>query len=70
LQIASVVIGSTAQRIQVEHNHFAAWHYNITIGGKPADTIIGTRRQSVIEINEMISVESRIESDSEQAPFT
>ena len=66
----AIVIGGATQSVEVEQNLFAAGRGNVAVGGKPADSIVNGRGGGrVVDVDELIGGELRIEGDAEQAAF-
>ena len=65
---AAIVIGGATQVVEVEQNLLASGRGNVAIGGEPADAIVNGRgRRRVVDVDELIGRELRIEGDAEQA---
>ena len=64
----SAIVVVRVQVIEVEEHQLAASHCDIAVGGEPADTIVNARRLCrVVDVNELVGGEIRVECDAEQA---
>ena len=62
------MIGRAAQVVEVEDDDLAAGHGDVAVGGEAADAIVnGGRRRRVVDVDELVGREVRIEGDAEQA---
>jgi hypothetical protein len=68
MQAAAIVVGSGRQRIQVQDHPRAARPRHVTVGGEPGDSIVRRRaRDRVVDIDEVIGRERRMQGNPEQA---
>ena len=68
MQAAAVVVGGSRQGIEIEQIHLAARHRQVAVGGEAADAVMHHRRRGrVININEVVGGEGRVQSDADQA---
>jgi hypothetical protein len=66
----TAVVISGDEVFQVDQDHLAAGHGDIAVRGETADAIVNRRRaRGVIEIDELVRREVRIESDPEKPPL-
>jgi hypothetical protein len=69
-QRSAVVVGGAAEVVELEDHHLASGHSGVAVGGEAADPVVYSRgRRRVINVDEVISGESRIEGDAEQPTF-
>src|SRR5439155_20055837 len=65
---AAVVVGGAAERVEVGDDHLAAGHGRVAGGGEAADPVVGRRAgDGVVEVEEMVGGEIRVEGDAVQA---
>src|SRR5205085_2519560 len=68
---AAVVLVGIAEVVQVQQHQFAARHGNVAVRGEAADAVVSwCVSDSIIKVNEVVCLESRVEGDSEQASLT
>ncbi len=66
----TVVIGSAAEGIKIQYNHFTARHHNIAIAGKAADPVTRAIGQGIVKIYILIGGKVGMKCYTDQTAFT